>query len=154
MSVGLMCGRKETSMPRFPLLLLILLLAGCSDDSMTRNFTLSRDSAPENAASTRMPLSVPPELAVRPEPRGPFDPEPPSSAPAAAAGPTSAGQEALVEAAGPDASSDIRTVINAHAGLVYPGPAFTDELMNWRPPAGYTPVITQGAKGSWLSRML
>ena len=56
------------------------------------------------------------------------------------------GQDALVQAAGPAAASDIRAAINEKSGLVYPDPGFVDRLMNWAPPPGYTPVITQGAK--------
>jgi len=51
---------------RYCLLLLIPLFAGCADKSMTRNFSMSRDSAPENMAATQMPLSMPPGLATRP----------------------------------------------------------------------------------------
>ena len=32
-------------------------------------------------------------------------------------------------------------------------PNFVDQLMSWTPPPGYTPLITQGAKGGWFSRM-
>lgn len=138
-------------MRRLPLLL-ILLLAGCGDDSMTRNFSLSRDSAPENVAATQMPLSMPPTIAMRPARPGALVP---NSGGAQATGQAagSEGQDALVEAAGPSSSSDIRTVINENAGLVYPDPAFVDRLLNWAPPAGYAPVIVPPSKGGWFSRM-
>ena len=138
-------------MQRCPLLL-ILLLAGCSDDSMTRNFGMSRDAAPQTMASTQMPLSTPPSLSVRPTRPGAIAPSRDNASPAEqAAG--SEGQDALVQAAGPAASSDIRTVINEKSGLVYGNPSFVDQLMGWTPPPGYTPVITQGAKGGWFTRM-
>jgi DUF3035 family protein len=136
---------------RYCPLLLILLLAGCSDSSMTRNFSLSRDSAPENMAATQMPLSMPPGLATRPARPGAMVPTRPETAAVdQAAG--SSGQEALVQAAGPATSSDIRAVINENSGLVYPDAGFVDRLMTWTPPAGYTPVITQGSQGGWFSR--
>lgn len=138
-------------MRRLPLLL-IVLLAGCGDESMTRTFNLSRDSAPENMAATQMPLSMPPSMAIRPERPGALTPNrDDAQTTGQAAG--SEGQDALVEAAGPSSSSDIRTVINENAGLVYPGPAFVDQLMSWTPPAGYTPVIVPPPKGGWISRM-
>ena len=125
---------------RYCLLLLIPLFAGCADKSMTRNFSMSRDSAPENMAATQMPLSMPPGLATRPARPGAFVPSRPDT-------------EATEQAAGPAASPDIRAEINQNAGLVYPDPGFVDQLMNWTPPPGYTPVITLGSKGGWFSRM-
>ncbi|HSZ88526.1 MAG TPA: DUF3035 domain-containing protein [Acetobacteraceae bacterium] len=137
---------------RYLPMLSVLLLVACSDDSMTRNFSLSRDNAPETIASTQMPLSVPPQLATRPSRPGAIMPKEGDTQPAdQAAG--SAGQDALVEAAGPAAPADIRNTINENSGLVYPGPGFVDQLMAWTPPPGYTPVITQAPKGGWFSRM-
>ena len=52
---------------RHCLLPILLLLAACSSDGTTRDFALSRDSAPQTVASTRLPLSVPPLLASRPD---------------------------------------------------------------------------------------
>jgi Protein of unknown function (DUF3035) len=130
----------------------VLLLVACSDDSMTRNFSLSRDNGPETVASTQMPLSVPPDLAMRPARPGAIVPKEGDTQPAEqAAG--SAGQDALVEAAGPAAPSDIRAKINENSGLVYPGPGFVDRLMAWTPPPGSSPVIVQGPQGGWFSRM-
>ena len=138
-------------MQRCPLLL-ILLLAGCSSDNMTRNFSLSRDSPPQTMSSTQMPLSMPPSLTMRPARPGAVAPNRDTTQSAEQpAG--SMGQDALLEAAGPAASSDIRTVINEHSGLVYPDPGFVNRLMDWTPPPGYPPVITQAPKGGWLSRI-
>jgi hypothetical protein len=135
---------------RYLPVLSVLLLAACSDDSMTRNFSLSRDNPPETIASTQMPLSVPPQLAMRPSRPGAIVPKEGDAQPAdQAAG--SAGQDALVEAAGPAAPSDIRATINQNSGLVYPGPGFVDRLMAWTPSSGYTPVIVQGPKKGWFS---
>jgi hypothetical protein len=44
-------------------------------------------------------------------------------------------------------------VINEKSGLIYGDPSFVDQLMDWTPPPDYTPMITQGAKGGWFSRM-
>jgi hypothetical protein len=139
-------------MQRGPILL-ILLLVGCSDDSMTRNFSLSRDAAPETIAATQMPLSTPPSLAMRPARPGAAMPNGGGDTQSAEQAAGSAGQDALVQAAGPTASSDIRAVINENSGLVYPDPGFVDRLMNWSAPPGHTPVITQAPQGGWLSRM-
>jgi hypothetical protein len=133
---------KESSMRR-AFLLPMVLLAACSDDKMTRDFSLSRDTAPESVAATRMPLSMPPGALV------PTHPDAPASEQAAG----SAGQDALLQAAGPAASSDIRAEINENSGLVYPDPGFVDRLMNWTPPSGYTPVIVPAPKGGWFSRI-
>jgi hypothetical protein len=68
--------------------------------------------------------------------------------------PATAGEEALVEAAGPAPDPKVRREINENAGLVYPSPEFVDRLMSWTPPSGYTPIITAGGKGgSWFSRI-
>jgi hypothetical protein len=142
---------KENAM-RCCALLVILLLAGCSDAGTTRNFGMSRDTTPQTVAATQMPLSMPPSLAVRPTRPGAIAPSRGTASPAdQAAG--SEGQDALIQAAGPAPSSDIRTVINEKSGLVYGDSNFVDQLMSWTPPPGYTPIITQGAKGGWFSRM-
>ncbi|HEY7581520.1 MAG TPA: DUF3035 domain-containing protein [Acetobacteraceae bacterium] len=135
-------------------LFLMLSLAACGDSGMTRNFGVSRDAAPETMAATRVPLSTPPELAMRPTRPIAIGGNAPTAQPPTDQAPTSAGEEALVEAAGPAPDPNVRTEINRNAGLVYPSPEFVDRLMNWTPPPGYTPIITQGGKGGgWFSRL-
>jgi hypothetical protein len=132
---------------RFALVLIALSLAACADDSMTRNFGLARDSAPDTVAATQMPLSMPPSLAVRPTRPGATVPRQTTQAEPAVG---SAGQDALLQAAGPGASADIRQLINENSGMIDPGPEFTDRLMNWTAPPGSTP-LSQPAKKGWLS---
>ncbi len=137
---------------RYGSLVLVLLLAACSQSGDTRNFSLSRDSAPETIAATQMPLSMPPDLAMRPKRPGAL---PPSTQQASASqddqSTGSAGQDALLDAAGGSSgASDIRTQIDESSGLVYPKPEFVDRVMNWTPPPGYHPLATQASKG-WFS---
>jgi Protein of unknown function (DUF3035) len=142
---------RETTMRRLPLLA-ILLLAGCSsNDGTTRNFALVRDAPPQSVTAARMPLWAPPSLADRPTRAGALVPG--RNAPATDQVVGSQGQDALVQAAGPSAAPDIRATINEQSGLVYADPGFVDRLMNWAPPPGYTPVITQGSSGGWFSRV-
>ncbi|MEJ0018613.1 MAG: hypothetical protein WDN25_19055 [Acetobacteraceae bacterium] len=140
--------------PLSALLVPALLLAACADDGMTRPFSTSRNSAPETTTSTQVPLSTPPSFAIRPT-RGGALPGGRDGGPAGDQAAGSRGQDALLQAAGPAAESDIRAVINENSGLIYPGPAFVDQLMSWSPPPGYAPVInpptTSG--GSWFSRI-
>jgi hypothetical protein len=132
---------------RSGLVLIVLSLAACSDDSMTRNFSLDRNTAPDTVAATQMPLSVPPSLAQRPVRPGAPAPQQ-TSQEAQAVG--SAGQDALLEAAGPSATADIRQLIDENSGMIDAGPEFTDRLLNWTPPPGYT-SLSQPMKKGWLS---
>jgi hypothetical protein len=137
---------------RYLAVLAIVVVTGCSRDSMTRNFTLSRDAGIDTAAATQTPLSVPPSLGMRPLRPGALAPnhnDTQPNEPEAA----SAGQAALVQSAGPVATSDIRTLINENSGLVYPDRGFVDQLMLWEPPPGHTPVITQAGSTGWFSRI-
>jgi hypothetical protein len=139
---------------RYGSLFLVLLLAACGQSGDTRNFSLSRDSAPETIGSTQMPLSMPPSLATRPKRPGAL---PPSSQEADAGrdqSTGSAGQDALLDAAGGSSgTSNIRAQIDESSGLVYPKPEFVDRVMNWTPPPGYHPLATQASKG-WFSGWL
>ena len=87
--------QEREDLMRFCLLLVALMLVGCSDDSMTRNFGLNRDATSDNLTATRPPLSVPPTLGVRPARAGAPDPLQTGQQPDQAAG--SPGQDALVE---------------------------------------------------------
>jgi hypothetical protein len=133
--------------------LLVFALAACGNSGMTRNFSLSRDAAPETMAATRVPLATPPELATRPTRPVSIGGSSSNAQPATDQAPASAGEEALVQAAGPASDPQVRREINEKSGMVYPNPEFIDRLMNWTPPPGYTPIITQGGKGGWFSRM-
>lgn len=137
---------------RYGLVVLVLLLAACGQSGDTRNFSLSRDSAPETIGATQMPLSMPPDLAMRPKRQGALPPKSqPADASQADQSTGSAGQDALLDAAGgPSGSSDIRSQIDESSGLVYPKPDFVDRVMNWAPPPGYQPLATQASKG-WFS---
>jgi hypothetical protein len=135
---------------RHCLLPILLLLAACSSDGTTRDFALSRDSAPQTVASTRLPLSVPPLLASRPTRSGAPAVLVPQQQADAEAG--SAGQDALVQAAGPAATADIRVLINENSGMAYPPPDMVDKVMSWTPPPGYTSLTAPASKG-WFSRM-
>jgi hypothetical protein len=132
---------------RRALVLTVLSLAACSDGGLTRNFGIARDAAPDTVAATQMPLSVPPSLALRPSRLGAPVPRQTAAAEPAVG---SAGQDALLQAAGPTSSADIRQLINENSGMIDPGPAFTDRLMNWTPPPGSAP-LSQPAKKGWLS---
>jgi hypothetical protein len=137
---------------RYLIVLPVLVLVACSSDKLSRDFSLSRDSAPETMASTEMPLSMPPDLMMTPAHAGVIAPTS-GDAQATEQSAGSTGQDALVQAAGPAAPSDIRTEINEKNGLTYPGPELFDRLMNWTPPPGHTPVITQSPQGGWFSRI-
>jgi hypothetical protein len=137
-------------MMRYGPFLIILLLGACSDDSLTRKFGVARDGPPQNIASTQMPLSAPPDFAIRPTRPGAPAPRGDTMPSEVAAG--SPGQDALLQAAGPAPSADIRAQIAENAGLIYPSPGFVDAVLNWTPPPGYAP-LTAPARKSWFSRL-
>ena len=129
-----------------------LPLAGCggTGDDLSRTFGLTRDAPDEFTVTTRAPLSMPPDYALRPPQPGASRPQEMTSRQAAEAalapqtilqgtnGPTSAGQQALLGAAGPAAPADIRAKLDADDQLDRPSRSFTDRLMFWKdaPPAG------------------
>ncbi len=134
-------------------LLASLAIAGCSGDDLSRTIGLTRDAPDEFTVTTRAPLSMPPDFALRPPRPGASRPQElserqqaeaalsPTTALAGATTGTSPGQQALVSAAGPAAPRDIRNEVDAEAQLDAPGRTFADRLMFWKPapPAG-TPV--------------
>ncbi len=131
-------------------------LAACSGDELTRTFGLTRDAPDEFQVTTRAPLSMPPDLTLRPPRPGASRPqeltqrqqaEATLTPDAVLAQPDAAvtpGQQALVAAAGRPAPADIRNRIDNEAALDTPSRPLTDRLMFWQspPPAG-TPVDPQ-----------
>ncbi len=135
------------------LALAALVLAGCgSGADLSRNFGLTRDAPDEFAVTTQVPLSMPPDFNVHPPEPGAPRPQQMSEAQQAQqalvpqtaltgvpTGQPSAGQSALVQAAGPPAPANIRAQINGEAAsAAQQNASFVDTLMFWRetPPAG------------------
>ena len=110
-----------------------LPLQGCANtgDDLSRTFGLTRDAPDEFTVTTRAPLSMPPDYSLRPPQPGASRPQELSSRQAAegalapqtilqgTAGPSSAGQQALVSQAGPAAPSDIRSKLRGDALLLH-----------------------------------
>lgn len=135
-----------------PVVLLAAMLAGCSSSDLSRNFGFSRDAPDEYTVTPRAPLSMPPNYALRPpEPGTPRPQEnsarlqaqealvPQVALTGVPSGQESAGQEALVQAAGPPAPTNIRAEVNNEADTeAAQSRSFVDSLMFWRqtPPPG------------------
>lgn len=124
----------------------LLALSGCGGTSdLSRSFGLVRDSPDEFTVTTRAPLSMPPDFSLRaPDPGAPRPQERsaaraaeaalvPQSAIADATG-QSAGQQALVQQAGPAAPAGIRARVDQDAALAGGDRSFADRLMFWRKP--------------------
>lgn len=122
----------------------LLGLAGCGGGDIARNFGFVRDAPDEFQVTTRAPLSMPPAYMLAPPQPGAVRPQEastragistlsPQAALLPAAG-TSAGQQALLNAAGPPAPANIRTTVNALAMADSPEPGMTDKLMFWMLP--------------------
>jgi hypothetical protein len=120
-------------------------LAGCSD-GLGRTFGLIHDAPDEFTVTTRAPLAMPPNFALPPPTPGVERPQEQSErakaelalAPDMALGgqdtSPSAGQQALVQAAGPPASPGIRTVVDQQAKADRPSEGVGDKLLFWRKP--------------------
>ena len=130
-----------------PVLAGALLLGGCSGDSLTRTFGLTRDAPDEFSVTTRAPLSMPPQFTLRPPRPGAPRPQEQTDreqaelalAPEGALGNASPpgvtpGQEALLQAAGPAAPADIRREIDQDQQLDRPQQSFTDRMLFWQAP--------------------
>jgi hypothetical protein len=137
-------------MMRYWLVLLVLSLAACADDGLTRSFGTNRDSGPEITAPGPMPLSTPPALSDRPKRPGLLALNGDAAGQKLSQGPVSVGQDALMQAAGPTAGADVRAKVDDNSGLVYPSPGFVDRVMNWTVPPGYQSLVTKASKG-WFS---
>ena len=136
-----------SSLLRPAALLCVLMLVGCSGDSLSRSFGFSRDAPDEFTVTTRAPLSMPPDLSLRPpQPGAPrpqeqtvSDPaqatlDPQSALAAPVAGNDSPGQEALIHAAGPPPPPGIRGTVDQEAASSADNVSRTDELMFWKEP--------------------
>ena len=133
--------------PRILLLaaVLPLALAGCGGSDISRTFGLNRDSPDEFQVTTRAPLSMPPNYALRPPRPGEARPQERSESQQAEAllapqsalandqgGTASAGQQALLSAAGPSAPANIRQRVNSDAAIDQTDRSFADKVMFWR----------------------
>jgi hypothetical protein len=133
--------------PRILLLaaVLPLALAGCGSTDISRTFGLNRDSPDEFQVTTRAPLSMPPNYALRPPRPGEVRPQERSESQQAEAllapqsvlasdqgGSVSAGQQALLSAAGPSAPANIRQRVNSDAAIDQTDRSFADKLMFWQ----------------------
>ena len=128
-----------------PLVCVALLgLSGCGGD-VSRTFGFSRDTPDEFTVTTRAPLSMPPSYMLAAPQPGATRPQDaalrsgvstlvPQAALTAGGAAPSAGQQALLAAAGPPAPANIRSAVNSIAAAENPEPGLTDKLMFWRLP--------------------
>lgn len=119
-------------------------LAGCSGDEFSRNIGLTRDVPDEFTVTTRAPLSMPPDFSIRAPTPGASRPQERSASASAEAALSpqaalagnvaqSAGEKALLGAAGPAVLASIRNDLNKQAALQAGDRSLTDRLMFWRP---------------------
>lgn len=120
--------------------------AACSGDELTRTFGLTRDAPDEFQVTTRAPLSMPPDMTLRPPRPGAVRPQEltqrqqaeatltPDAVMAQPSVPNTPGQQALVAAAGRPAPADIRNRVDNEAALDTPSRPLTDRLLFWQAP--------------------
>jgi|ERR1700733_1716124 hypothetical protein len=124
----------------------LLLLGGCSGDTLSRTFGLTRDAPDEFTVTTRAPLSMPPDYNLRPPRPGAVRPQEQSEREQAAEtlvpqlalgtpqGGGSPGQAALVQETGPAAPANIRAQIDREANQENADDSFIDKVLYWRKP--------------------
>jgi hypothetical protein len=124
----------------------LCVLSGCGDN-LTRTFGLTRDAPDEFTVTTRAPLSMPPDYALRPPRPGMSRPQEqserqqaeealvPQLALGVPSGSVSPGQAALVAQAGPAAPADIRRRVDQDAVTGDSDQGFIDKLLYWRKPS-------------------
>jgi hypothetical protein len=124
----------------------LLLLSGCSGDTLSRTFGLTRDAPDEYTVTTRAPLSMPPDYNLRPPRPGEARPQEqserqqaaealvPQLALGAPQGSVSPGQAALVQESGPAAPANIRAQIDREANRDNADDSFIDKVLYWRKP--------------------
>jgi len=126
------------------------LVSACGGDAM-RTFGLTRDPPDEFLVTTRAPLSLPPDYTLRPpRPGAPRPQEPPAREAASALlaarlvtqpvladipERASAGEAALLAAAGPPVAADLRRQIEQESALLAQRErSFIDRLVFWQRP--------------------
>lgn len=119
---------------------------------MTRSFSGGGGQPEDVRTGIRPSLSLPPEFTLRPDRPGVTRAVQPSAT-ATDAGRVSAGQGALLDAAGPAAAQDIRTKVSADAQLETPNQGFTDQLMSWKRPPEQPPIIQRGSSKGLFGRI-
>ncbi len=145
-------ARKQSVSRRAALLTLALAaasLAGCGNTTdLSRSFGLTRDAPDEFTVTTQVPLSMPPDYSIRPPNPGASRPQtvseqqqaeqalvPQTALTGEPTGQASAGQAALVQAAGPTPPANIRAEVNGEAAAAaQQNQGFVDTLMFWREP--------------------
>ncbi|MGE0224704.1 MAG: DUF3035 domain-containing protein [Acetobacteraceae bacterium] len=121
--------------------------AGCGSSNLSRTFGLTRDAPDEFTVTTQAPLSMPPDFNLRPPRPGVPRPQQTSESRQAeealvpqmaltgpVQGPATAGQAALVQAAGPPAPANIRRQVDMDAKLAQADESFLDKVLYWRKP--------------------
>lgn len=124
----------------------LLALSACSGSELTRTFGLTRDAPDEFRVTTRTPLSMPPDFALRPPEPGARRPQEltqeqqaeavlsPNSVLEGQGSQLSPGQQALIAAAGPPPPANIRKKVDQDSQLDRTSRSFADRLMFWRAP--------------------
>lgn len=123
------------------------LLAGCGNgQDLGRTLGFVHDAPDEFAVTTRAPLAMPPNFALPPPRPGTVRPQElsnrakaeealvPQMALGGAPAGDSPGQDALVQAAGPPATPDIRAEVDEEAQKDKPSQGMMDWLLFWRKP--------------------
>jgi hypothetical protein len=121
------------------------MLAACGGNDLGRTFGFVRDTPDEFTVTTRAPLAMPPSFTLPPPNPGATRPQEVSERTQAelalvpqmalgtpAEGSSSAGQQALVQAAGPPATPAIRTEVDQEAKLDRPSQGIGDKILFWR----------------------
>ncbi len=141
-----------------------IALAGCSGlgDTLSRTFGVTRDAPDEFSVTTQAPLSMPPDFNIRPPQPGAARPQEvsartqaqqalmPQTTLSAQTDDMSAGQQALLAAAGPPAPANIRNEIAHDPTLNSTGGTFADRLMFWRPAPQPGIVVNAAAEAQRL----
>jgi hypothetical protein len=147
-----------------PPLTVAVLLSGCSGDSLTRTFGLTRDAPDEFTVVTRAPLSMPPDFSMRPPLPGAPRPQDETSrskaesalVPEAALGGSpvgvTPGQVALVRDAGGTTAPDIRQRVDQEARVATNNDSFVDKVLYWRKDDSQKAVVDPAAETKRLQQ--